>query len=167
MQHPACAARRHAERLRPERLTRPERHTVPDRVSVRTPTAVGAVLTAVAALVIAVVAALLASPGVVGPRPAVADRPAAVSTAADVHSRATAPHADDGSETADAVRAAPRHEPHHELPQPRIHLAPCTRDAVVHLHGTAPSAAPDERTPASTPHAPHGRVRAPPTSSGT
>ncbi|MEE1752810.1 hypothetical protein [Streptomyces sp. SP18CS02] len=132
------------------------------------------------AVLAAVVLALLAALTVAGPPPGTPGGPMAgmpgagpvagvtggpVAGAAYHHT--FGPRAGDGCDTACAVRAATRLEAQSEHPAPRAHLAVCGQGTALSPPGPARLSAPTGSIPASEPHAPHVRGRAPPASSGT
>ncbi|WP_030894031.1 hypothetical protein [Streptomyces sp. NRRL S-474] len=118
------------------------------------------------AVLAAVVLTLLAALGLAGP--GAAGGPTADVAAAAGHHRDTGPRADDRCDTACAVRAATRHEPHSEQPAPRGQFATgCGHGTDVAPPGSERLPAPVGHIPSSGPHVPHDRGRAPPELSGT
>ncbi|ALO98431.1 hypothetical protein SHL15_7423 [Streptomyces hygroscopicus subsp. limoneus] len=99
--------------------------------------------------------------------PATTSAPAAVAAAAAGHHSDAAPRADDGCDTVCTVRAAPRQEQHREHPAPRCHLGACLQGTAVAPPRPARLTQSTGHIPASDPHAPRDRGRAPPQASGT
>ncbi|MYS93559.1 MULTISPECIES: hypothetical protein [Streptomyces] len=124
---------------------------------------------AVLAILAAVLLVLPAALGIAGPPPGTTGEPVTGAVAAVGRHGDTGPRADDGchSDTACAVRAAPRQEPHSEHPAPRGHLATCGRGTdITPADGAARRPAPAAHVPSSDAHAPRDRGRAPPATSG-
>ncbi|MFI1837374.1 hypothetical protein [Streptomyces olivaceoviridis] len=99
--------------------------------------------------------------------PATTSTPAAIAAAAAGHHSDAAPRADDGCDTVCTVRAAPRQEQHREHPAPRCHLGACPQGTAVAPPRPAQLTQSTGHLPASDPHAPRDRGRAPPQASGT